>query len=161
MAPMPEPGTLPEIIQGGMGAAVSGWRLARAVSLRGQLGVVSGTGIDTVMVRRLQDGDQGGEMRRAIAAFPIRRVGEDALRRYFRARGRPAGTPYVTLPMHRLGMPLRQHELLMLAGFVEVWLAREGHSGEIGINLLTKIQLPTLPTLYGAMLAGVGWVLMG
>lgn len=154
-------GSLPRIIQGGMGAAVSGWRLARAVSVRGHLGVVSGTGIDVVLVRRLQDGDPDGAMRRGMAAFPIRRVAEDVLRRYFRANGRPAGTPYVTLPMHRRGMTLRQQELLMLAAFVEVWLAREGHDGEVGINLLTKIQLPTLATLYGAMLAGVGWVLMG
>ena len=49
----------------------------------------------------------------------------------------------------------------MLACFVEVWLAREGHDGVIGMNLLTKIQLPTLSSLYGAMLAGVDVVLMG
>ncbi|MDE3217251.1 MAG: nitronate monooxygenase, partial [Gemmatimonadota bacterium] len=48
---------LPTVIQGGMGAGVSNWMLARAVSLRGQLGVVSGTVIDTIFVRRLQDGD--------------------------------------------------------------------------------------------------------
>jgi len=50
----------PRIIQGGMGVAVSSWRLARAVSLQGQLGVVSGTAIDTVIARRLQMGDPGG-----------------------------------------------------------------------------------------------------
>jgi nitronate monooxygenase len=33
--------TLPIIIQGGMGAGVSDWRLARAVSITGQLGVVT------------------------------------------------------------------------------------------------------------------------
>jgi NAD(P)H-dependent flavin oxidoreductase YrpB (nitropropane dioxygenase family) len=49
----------------------------------------------------------------------------------------------------------------MLAAFVEVFLAKEGHDAPVGINLLTKIQLLTLPTLYGAMLAGVGYVLMG
>ena len=42
------------IIQGGMGVAVSDWRLAGAVSSEGQLSVVSGTDIDTVLVRRLQ-----------------------------------------------------------------------------------------------------------
>jgi nitronate monooxygenase len=31
----------------------------------------------------------------------------------------------------------------------------------VGINLLSKIQLPTLASLYGAMLAGVDYVLMG
>ena len=66
-------GAPPLIIQGGMGAAVSTWVLARTTALRGQLGVVSGTGIDTVLVRRLQDGDVGGHMRRAMEKFPIRR----------------------------------------------------------------------------------------
>ena len=41
---------LPRIIQGGMGVSVSSWPLACAVSRRGQLGVVSGTGIDTVVI---------------------------------------------------------------------------------------------------------------
>lgn len=49
----------------------------------------------------------------------------------------------------------------MLANFVEVWLAKEGHDGLVGVNLLTKLQLPTLAALYGAMLAGVDFVLMG
>ena len=54
------PNSDPIIIQGGMGAAVSGWPLARAVSQMGQMGVVSGTALDTVLVRRLQLGDGGG-----------------------------------------------------------------------------------------------------
>ena len=31
----------------------------------------------------------------------------------------------------------------------------------VGINLLEKVQLPSLPALFGAMLAGVACVLMG
>jgi NAD(P)H-dependent flavin oxidoreductase YrpB (nitropropane dioxygenase family) len=49
----------------------------------------------------------------------------------------------------------------MLATFVEVHLAKAGHDGMIGVNLLTKIQLPTIAALYGALLAGVDYVLMG
>ncbi|MEZ6080571.1 MAG: hypothetical protein R3C56_34330 [Pirellulaceae bacterium] len=52
-------------------------------------------------------------------------------------------------------------ELVVVANFVEVTLAKEGHTGRIGINYLEKIQTPTLPSLYGAMLAGVDYVLMG
>ena len=48
---------LPPVIQGGMGVAVSSWPLARAVAAAGQLGVVSGTALDAVLARRLQDGD--------------------------------------------------------------------------------------------------------
>src|SRR5512147_2929618 len=92
---------LARLIQGGMGVGVSNWRLARAVARGGQLGVVSGTVIDTVLVRRLQDGDLGGEMRRAIARFPIPGVAEEVLRRFFVKGGLPPKTPYTLLPMWR------------------------------------------------------------
>jgi NAD(P)H-dependent flavin oxidoreductase YrpB (nitropropane dioxygenase family) len=52
-------------------------------------------------------------------------------------------------------------ELTMLASYCEVMLARDGHDHPVGINLLTKVQLPNLATLYGAMLAGVAYVIMG
>jgi len=42
-----------------------------------------------------------------------------------------------------------------------VWLAKEKHAGVVGVNLLEKLQLPLLPALYGALLAGVDYVLMG
>ncbi len=152
---------LPRIIQGGMGVAVSNWRLANAVSRAGQLGVVSGTVLDTVMVRRLQDGDAGGHVRRAIEHFPIPEAGAEVLRRYFLRNGRPDGTPYKLLPMYKQAVTAARQRVTMVANFVEVWLAKEGHGGAVGINLLTKVQMPTLPSLYGAMLAGVDFVIMG
>ena len=152
---------LPPIIQGGMGIGVSGWRLARAVSRSGQLGVVSGTALDSVLVRRLQEGDPGGHLRRAMAAFPIPGVAARVLKRFFRPDGLPPGTPYKLLPMYRQAASPAREQVTMLANFVEVFLAKEGHEGPVGVNLLTKIQLPTLASLYGAMLAGVDCVLMG
>lgn len=151
----------PRIIQGGMGIAVSDWRLARAVSRLGELGVVSGTAIDTVMVRRLQDGDPGGHVRRALAAFPVPHVADDIVKRYFLEGGRDAGVPYRLLPMYRKHVTQARDCITMVANFVEVWLAKEGHDGVVGINLLAKVQMPTLPSLFGAMLAGVDYVLMG
>ena len=62
--------TLPSVIQGGMGVAVSHWRLARTVSLAGGLGVVSGVGPDLLIARVLQDGDPGGHARRVRANYP-------------------------------------------------------------------------------------------
>jgi NAD(P)H-dependent flavin oxidoreductase YrpB (nitropropane dioxygenase family) len=144
-----------------MGVGISSWVLARAVSRFGQLGVVSGTALDSVLVRRLADGDAGGHIRRAMDAFPVPGVARETLDRYFRPDGRARGEPYPTLPlMQRTLDPFRQR-LIALANFVEVFLAREGHEGLVGINYLTKIQIPTLPSLYGAMLAGVHFVLMG
>jgi NAD(P)H-dependent flavin oxidoreductase YrpB (nitropropane dioxygenase family) len=152
---------LPRIIQGGMGVAVSNWRLARAVSLMGQLGVISGTALDTVLVRRLQDGDIGGHMRRGIARFPIASVADTVLNRYFRPEGRRPDEPYKLIPMYKQRVSVERQQLTMLANFVEVFLAKEGHSGPVGINLLTKVEMPNLASLYGAMMAGVDYVLMG
>lgn len=153
--------TLPVIIQGGMGIGVSSWRLARAVATRGQIGVVSGTAVDLSFTRILQDGDPGGHLRRAIEAFPIPGVGAEALSRWFRPEGRGSGTPYALASMYRHTMNKARQQLVVLANFCEVWLAREGHAGQVGINLLTKVQFPTLASLYGALLAGVDLVLMG
>jgi NAD(P)H-dependent flavin oxidoreductase YrpB (nitropropane dioxygenase family) len=144
-----------------MGIGVSNWRLANAVSRLGQLGVVSGTVIDTVLVRRLQDGDPGGHMRRALAHFPIPGVADELLRRYFRAEGRAEGEPYHLLPMYKQVVSSARQRVTVAAAFVETWLAREGHGNPVGMNLLTKVQMPNLPTLYGAMLAGVATVIMG
>lgn len=154
------PQDFPRIIQGGMGVAVSDWKLANAVARTGQLGVVSGSMLDTVFVRRLQDGDPGGHMRRAISHFPIPGVGDEVLRRYFRAEGR-RGAPYRLLPMYKQVVSGARQRITVLANFAEVWLAREGHEGPVGINLLTKVQMPNLASLYGAMLAGVSYVIMG
>ena len=153
--------THPAIIQGGMGIGVSSWTLARAVSRLGQLGVVSGTAVDSVLVRRLQDGDAGGHVRRAMKCFPIPSVAERVLKKYFLPEGRKAEAPYAMLPMYRQVVSLERQQVTMLANFVEVWLAKEGHDGVVGINLLTKVQMPNLASLYGAMLAGVDHVLMG
>jgi nitronate monooxygenase len=151
----------PVIIQGGMGIAVSGWKLARAVSSEGQLGVVSGTALDGVLVRRLQLGDPDGDVRRALAAFPIPDVAENVLERYFVEGGIEKGTRFKARPMHKLALTRRSQELLVTANFVEVFLAKEGHGNPVGINFLEKVQIPTLPSIYGAMLGGVDYVLMG
>ncbi len=153
--------TTPAIIQGGMGIGISSWMLARTVSLLGQLGVVSGTALDTVFVRRLQDGDAGGHMRRAMEHFPIPRVAEEVLQRHYHAGGRAAGAAYQLLPMYKQVVSAQRQQVTMLANFAEVWLAKEGHAGVVGLNLLTKVQMPNLASLYGAMLAEVDYVIMG
>lgn len=150
---------LPPIIQGGMGVAVSDWKLAHTVATAGQLGVVSGTALDAVLARRLQNGDEGGHMRRALAAFPYPEVAEEVLRTYFIEGGRQ-GKPYRPIPKTTLNRD-RKHEILAVtANFCEVWLAKQS-GGTVGINFLTKLQMATPPAMYGALLAGVDAVLMG
>ncbi|MFP4166233.1 MAG: nitronate monooxygenase [Opitutales bacterium] len=154
--------SLPDIIQGGMGVAISDWSLARAVSRTGagNLGVVSGTGLATVLARRLQTGDSEGHFREALKAFPIPEIAEKVLKQYFIPGGKEAEAPFRLNPVPNLANKAFI-DLTVVANFVEVHLAKRGHNGEIGINLLEKIQIPTLASLFGAMLAGVDYVLMG
>lgn len=152
---------LPTIIQGGMGVGVSDWRLARAVALTGQLGVVSGTALDIVLARRLQLGDLGGHIARAIAQFPISEIARRVWDRFYVAGGKPGDDPFASCPLPSLRANDDLEELIVVANFAEVFLAKEGIKGIVGINYLEKIQLPTLPSLFGAILAGVDYVLMG
>lgn len=151
----------PKIIQGGMGVGVSDWRLARAVAIEGALGVVSGTALDILLTRRLQQGDPGGHMRRGLEAFPDQEVVRRILDRYYREEGTPEFHRFLNPPMITVDPSPEVEELLVAANFVEVYLAREGHSGAVGVNFLEKIQLPNPAAIYGAMLAGVDYVLMG
>ncbi|MBC7297913.1 MAG: nitronate monooxygenase, partial [Demequina sp.] len=144
---------LPSIIQGGMGAAVSSWRLASQVAQAGQLGVVSGIGLDMVLARRLQNGDKGGHVRRALAAFPSPAVAERAIDEYFLPHGRDAAQAYAAVPKLAIEQTREAQELAILGNFVEVWLAKEGHSGLVGVNYLEKVQMATPAAAYGAMLA--------
>jgi nitronate monooxygenase len=151
----------PKIIQGGMGVGVSNWSLANAVSKLGQLGVVSGTALDSVFVRRLADGDPGGHMRRGLDAFPFPEMAQRIWDDFYIPGGKPAGSPYPLMPMHQRRDLRKVVELCIVSNFVEVYLAREGHKNAVGINFLEKVQMPHLSSIYGAMLAGVGYVLMG
>jgi NAD(P)H-dependent flavin oxidoreductase YrpB (nitropropane dioxygenase family) len=82
-------GTPPAIIQGGMGVAISSWRLARSVASRGQLGTVSGTALAVVLARTLQQGDPDGAVRKALSRLPLPGIADRVLDRYF-VPGSPA-----------------------------------------------------------------------
>ncbi|GLU46542.1 nitronate monooxygenase [Nocardiopsis ansamitocini] len=160
-APGADRGVLPRVIQGGMGVGVSGHRLAAAVARTGQLGVVSGVALDLLLARRLQRGDADGSLRRALSRFPDQGMVRRALDRYLVPGGITAGTPFRPVPRLGLRDNRQRTELTVLGNFVEVFLAKEGHTGPVGINYLEKIQLATPAATYGAMLAGVDYVLMG
>ena len=129
-----------------MGAAVSNWYLAQAVSRLGQLGVVSGTALDQILARRLQNGDPGGHIRHALSHFPFPKMAQRILDAYFIPNGRPASTPFKFTGMHTFEGKRSLHELCIAGNFVEVFLARQGHNNPVGINYLEKIQMPHLPS---------------
>jgi len=150
-----------EVIQGGMGVAISDWNLARTVSAQGQLGVVSGTGIHLIVVARLMEGDIGGHVRRALSHFPFQEPVQRILEKYLVPKPKTPRLPYKRPPMWTLKPSKALNELTVISNFVEVFLAKEGHRNPVGLNLLEKIQMPTMASLYGAMLAGVDFVIMG
>ncbi|MDR2849703.1 MAG: nitronate monooxygenase [Verrucomicrobiota bacterium] len=144
-----------------MGVGVSNWRLAQAVSKLGQLGIVSGTGLDQVLARRLQDGDLGGDVRRALAHFPFPQMAQRIIDTLFVPGGKKPAELYKPSEKPALKNSHWFDELCIVSNFVEVFLAREGHTNPVGINYLEKIQFPHLPSAYGAVLAGAAVVIVG
>ncbi|MFB6346855.1 MAG: nitronate monooxygenase [bacterium] len=150
----------PNIIQGGMGIAVSSWQLARTVALEDEIGVVSGTGIDTVMVRELQDGDPNDRIE-TMQSYPDQEFVEQIVNDYYIEGGKRETEPYARLPIHRFDPTIKSQKLLSLGAYTEVSLAKDGHDGKVGINFLAKLKRFNLPAMYGAMLAGVDKIFMG
>lgn len=144
-----------------MGIGVSGWPLANVVSSVDQLGVVSGVVLDAVFARRLQEGDIGGHMRRALDHFPVPEIAQRVWDEYFVPGGKAAKDAYKKMPVYTIESGRALLELAVVANFAEVWLAKQGHNGVVGINFLEKLQLVNLAPIYGAMLAGVDYVCMG
>jgi nitronate monooxygenase len=83
------------------------------------------------------------------------------LDKYLIPGGKGPDEPYRLTPIPQQHFTPALTELTVLANFAEVYLAKEGHAGMVGVNHLEKLQTPTLPSLFGAMLAGVDYVLMG
>lgn len=173
---------------GRYGVYVSNWRLARAVATErpGQTArTVSGTALDVVYVRLLQLGDPGGHARQALAARDTiygTGIGQKLIDSVLHRRGKAPDARFKSSPMQILhaqnGVSLAMGvagdastvllqldaeiiELPIATGFAEVWLAKEGHSGNILINFLNKIEVPLRYVMYGAMLAGVDGVIVG
>jgi len=152
--------SLPEIVQGGMGIGVSTWHLARHVAQRREIGVISGTAIDSVVVRELQDGDPHGR-RRVLQSYPDSAIVDEMIDQFYRPEGRAEEAPYDLLPIHRFSPSVRSQRILAAATYSEVRMAKNGHDGIIGMNLMAKLKRYSLPCLYGAMLADVDVAFIG
>lgn len=153
--------SFPDIIQGGMGVGVSLWPLARAVSQLGGIGVISGTLVEVVVARTLQMGDPCGYIRWALAHFPVKEVANRVMAEYYIPEGKAREARFKDAPLFGMSPEKSLTDLIICANFAQVFLAKEGHQGLVGINLLEKVQFPTICALYGAMLAGVDCVFVG
>lgn len=147
---------MPRLIQAGMGVRISGARLANAAARLGALGVVSGAGLRHIVIEEIRAGNE--EVLRLAKTFPIARYVEDLLA--WAPGGlkwdRPA--PVDDADPARAGLPQR---LSVIATFVEVVRAKEGHRGKVGVNVMWKCALTVLPTILGAMLGGSDALLCG
>lgn len=159
-----------KIIQGGMGVGVSNYILSNRVSTLGGLGVVSGVMLDEMMTRRLQKGDSTGEIRYALKQFPDKNIADNIIDKYFIKNGKASHQKYLNCPFPKFDVTSEKiltlksknlEKLIVAANFVEVYLAKQGHNNPVGINYLHKIQWPIMPSIYGAMLAGVDVLLIG
>ncbi|MBN2039063.1 MAG: hypothetical protein JW864_03415 [Spirochaetes bacterium] len=176
------------LIQGGMGVYISNWRLASgAVKAMPEkiAGTVSGTALDIIYPRILQDGDPDGHIKKAFLAFDSitgSPIGEKIYKQYFIPGGKNPDSrykqsvmPYVTTKSGsseftsnpakegsvELTIKKELIELYIITAFSEVWLAKQGHEGKIFINFLKKIELPLIYSIYGAILAGADGVVIG
>jgi NAD(P)H-dependent flavin oxidoreductase YrpB (nitropropane dioxygenase family) len=88
-------------------------------------------------------------------------MAERVLNKYFIDGGRASTKPYIPVPTISLKPNQAAIDIQVVGNFVEVFLAKENHDGVVGINFLEKVQMATPLAAYGAMLAGVDYVLMG
>ena len=153
---------LPRIIQGGMGVGISSWKLARTVSMEGELGVISGTAVALTLARRIMERVDEEDVNRALDAFPFKKMVERIRAKYAPSDDEQFNKDrFKAVPMPTIEYSKDLLELTVVACFVEVYMAKQGHDGLVGMNLLEKIQTPTLPSIYGALLANVDYILMG
>ena len=150
----------PTIVSGGMGIYAFPWLPVSEVAKLG-LGIVSGTGMHIVLSRLLQLGDQGGHFRRALKAFPDKDLAMRILDRYYVSEGIPSNKPFKNIEQFSLNPSRELIELTIVANFCQVWLAKEGHQGKVGVNFLEKLQMPHLYSIYGILLAEADYLIMG
>lgn len=147
---------MPRLIQAGMGIHISSAKLANSTARLGALGVVSGAALRHIVLEDIRANDE--ETIAITQQFPITHFVEEALS--FMPGGRKHNRPVpVDTPEPRYSALPRR--LSAVAAFVEVMRARRGHRGKVGINIMWKCPLTVLPSIYGAMLAGVDALLCG
>ena len=147
---------MPRLIQAGMGVRISGARLANMAARLGALGVVSGVGLRHVVVEEVRRGDV--ETIEVAKTFPIARYVDELL------AWAPGGTkwtrpvPVDEADLVRGGLAQR---LSILATYIEVKRAKNGHRGKVGVNVMWKCAVTVLPTILGAMLGGADALICG
>lgn len=154
--------TDPLLVFAGLGIHASPpWEYARIAAKLGQIGVVSGAGFEYIFTRILQRGDLNGHYRKAIKSFPDQEMAKRVFNRYYRAGGISPTKRYIHIEQPSLFPSRDLIELIIVANYCQVWIAKNGHDGLIGVNFLEKIQIPLIHAIYGVLLAGVDYLFIG
>lgn len=159
-------GFTPDLLQGGMGFDISNPRLAKAVAMAGKelgkdcLGIVASIGAPFLLTEDLQAGDP--DTIRILKTFcPHKPEIAQAILDEFKEGGHKLAPKPEVLVSGTDKIKEKMMNIAVAAAYVMIEKAKEGHDRPIGINLLEKNQLLILPTLLGAMMAGVNYVLVG
>jgi NAD(P)H-dependent flavin oxidoreductase YrpB (nitropropane dioxygenase family) len=147
---------MPRLIQAGMGIHISSARLANETSRLGALGVVSGAALRHVVIEDVRAGEE--EAIEIARTFPVALYVDELLTFALGGARHTHAVPVDTPDSRHKARPRR---LSAIAAYVEVMRAKRGHRGKVGINVMWKCTLTVLPTIYGAMLAGVDALLCG
>jgi len=145
----------PGFWQAGMGAGVSRRWMAKIVAMFGGLGIVSSAVLRNLIIAEIKRSD--ADAIRMAREFPIPQYVDEILS-YAPGGSRHHLDPPKSQGFGECGLAER---LTAIATFIEVRLAKEGHSGKIGINIMWKITFDVLPTIYGALLAGIDAIIGG
>lgn len=147
---------MPRLIQAGMGVHISSARLANATARLGALGVVSSAGLRHTVIEEVRRGDS--DVIAIAKTFPFPHYVDELLAFAPGNRKQNHAVPVDVPDPKRAAYPRR---LSTIVAYVEVMRAKRGHRGQVGINVMWKCALTVLPSIYGALLAGVDVLLCG
>lgn len=147
---------MPRLIQAGMGVHISSAHLANATARLGALGVVSSAGLRHTVLEEVRAGQT--DVIAAAKTFPFPDYVNELLAFAPGGAKHHQAVPVDVPDARRAAYPRR---LSTIAAYVEVKRAKAGHDGKVGINVMWKCALTVLPSIYGAMLAGVDVLLCG
>jgi NAD(P)H-dependent flavin oxidoreductase YrpB (nitropropane dioxygenase family) len=139
-----------------MGVRISSAKLANATARLGALGVVSSVGLRHIIIDEVRAGIQ--ETIDIVRTFPVSKYVDELLEYAPGGNKHRQPAPLDDPNPHKSELPKR---LSTICAFVEVAKAKQGHDGMVGINVMWKCALTVLPSIYGAMLAGVDALLCG
>lgn len=148
-----------DLIAGGMGPYMSNPHYTKRMSQLGCLGTVSGLASDTLIAWLLQKGDK--DALHVLENSPFPEIAERVIKAYYVEGGIPKDQDFKVVPMVTTKPTQLSYDLQICGSYALVALSKKGHDFPVSINFMEKIQRTHLPSIVGAMAAGVDYITMG